>query len=84
MHLNVLLVKLSLPGPCLNNGPCPAYAQCVDTSDNIRASYECVCQLGKIMEGGRCISMPPATPTPRPVPTLSPGAQSTVNVITRY
>eukprot|EP00095_Tigriopus_kingsejongensis_P004198 maker-scaffold208_size258758-snap-gene-1.25 protein:Tk04198 transcript:maker-scaffold208_size258758-snap-gene-1.25-mRNA-1 annotation:"probable g-protein coupled receptor 133" len=35
------------------------------------------------MEGGRCISPPPTTPAPRPVPSLSPAIKDTVTALTR-
>lgn len=35
------------------------------------------------MEGNRCINPPPSTPTPRPIPSLSPGIKDTVTVLTR-
>ncbi|XP_059096721.1 uncharacterized protein LOC131891214 [Tigriopus californicus] len=69
--------------PCKDNGPCPAGAQCYDRSDTLRPKYECICQMGMVMEGNRCISPPPSTPTPRPVPSLSPAIKDTVTALTR-
>ncbi|TRY78449.1 hypothetical protein TCAL_14392 [Tigriopus californicus] len=77
------LIPNSLLGPCKDNGPCPAGAQCYDRSDTLRPKYECICQMGMVMEGNRCISPPPSTPTPRPVPSLSPAIKDTVTALTR-
>jgi len=74
--------RMTCPSPCLDNGDCPQYAECVDLSDDEGSKYDCVCQLGMEMEGGRCIQPPPATPTPRPAPTLEPSLKATSNAVT--
>jgi hypothetical protein len=60
------------PGPCVNNGKCPKDARCVDKKADLSPEFECVCQMGMVEEGGRCISPPPTTPTPRPKPSMTP------------
>ncbi len=41
------------PSPCLNNGDCPQYAECIDESDDTGPKHKCKCQLGLFMEGGK-------------------------------
>lgn len=71
------------PSPCDKNGNCTKHAKCIDNSTIAAPNFYCVCQMGMIMEGGRCISPPPATEEPRADPTLSPGAKSTATILTR-
>ena len=39
--------------------------------------------MGKVMEGGACISPPKTTPTPRPEPKLDAGLKDTVTALAR-
>lgn len=49
----VNLIYAKTLGPCLQNGPCPQYAQCIDESDDMGPKYRCECQMGLFMEGGQ-------------------------------
>ena len=71
------------PSPCKDNGECPKYSQCMDTSTDEKSDFECICQMGMVMEGGRCIDPPPTTPTPRPSPELPSGQETFAKTITR-
>ena len=70
-------------GPCDKNGNCTKHAKCIDNSTAAEPSFFCVCQMGMIMEGGRCIVPPPPTESPRADPSLSPAAKSTAVILTR-
>ena len=44
-------------GPCEKNGECPSGSECIDLSTDIAPNYTCICRMGLVMEGGRCIGM---------------------------
>ena len=50
----------------------PPGSQCIDLSDELAPNYTCICRMGLIMEGGRCIIRPPTTPASNIIVTLEP------------
>ena len=75
--------NLDFVSPCLNNGDCPHSAKCIDESTDEAPVYKCVCQMGLEMVGGRCISPPPTTPTPRPIPSMDDTAKTVAASISK-
>ena len=70
------------PSPCEQNGPCPSGSQCIDLSTEIAPNHTCVCRMGLVMEGGRCIVRPPTTPVSNEVEPLDPQQKETAGVLT--
>ena len=42
--------------PCVDNGPCPHNSKCVDLRGVLAPEWECVCQMGMEMVGGRSVT----------------------------
>lgn len=70
--------------PCVGYS-CPDFADCIDISTDTDAKVKCVCQMGRVFlpSTGQCIKPLPMPPTPRPIPTLSPGVKTATTAVTK-
>lgn len=61
------------------------YAMCEDVSTVLDPKAQCVCQLGRVMDGGgtRCVYPDHSTPEPRPIPVLDPSVKLVTVLVTR-
>ena len=60
----------------------PSGSQCIDLSDELAPNHTCICRMGLIMEGGRCIIRPPTTPASNKIVTLEPEEAETAAFLT--
>ncbi|XP_023330599.1 adhesion G-protein coupled receptor D1 isoform X2 [Eurytemora carolleeae] len=69
--------KKTCPSPC-EGYECMDFGACKDVSTDEDPAAVCECQMGKIFSdtGLECVDPPPATPTPRPIPTMAPAVKT--------
>ena len=60
----------------------PSGSQCIDLSDELAPNHTCICRMGLVMEGGRCIIRPPTTPASNIIVTLEPEKAETAAFLT--
>ena len=51
-------------------------------SDELAPNHTCICRMGLIMEGGRCIIRPPTTPASNEIVTLEAEKAETAAFLT--
>ena len=57
MMLQQLWDRDHCESPCRDNGPCPHNSKCEDLRGELAPEWECVCQMGMEMVGGRSVGV---------------------------